>query len=872
MNWWQRLRPRGRMERELDAELRFHVDRLVDDNIRAGMSREAARRAARASFGGLDQVKEHCRDARGTRWVHDAAQDARFAARLLIKERGLTAVAVLALGCGLGVNTTLFSIVNAICIRGLPIERPERAVFVSARDARDRDRPLSSREFQALESAVASFSTVAAYSSAPAIVGDEGRPPDRVGGTSVSASAFGLIGQQPMLGRDFRADDDRPGAAAVVILGSRVWKSRYAGDPLVVGRTIRVNGAAATVIGVMPDGFRFPSNADLWQPLAAAAGLVPGSGQPQTLDVIARLDGKASLAGAREDVRAQGVRLASLYPDTNNETRLSVVPINERFSGNIKDPAWVAFITVGALVVVIACSNVATMLLARSVRRSREMAVRLSLGATRGRIVRQLLAESAVLAMLGGLAGLSLAAVGLRLFARAIPENALPYWMTLTMDVRVFMVLALVCLGTVLLFGLAPALHVARATVHDVLKEGSGTASSGISARRWTAGFLTAEFALTVVLLSAVGITVDDFLELQRRDPRIDASRLLTTWVTLPAGRYRSPEERLMFYRGLQERLDAIGAISSASLSTAVPFGGASSRHLVIDGRPVGNDGDAVVLTVAVGPRYFATVGLQIARGRAFTEEDGGSGHDTAIVNQRLADIYFPGEEPIGRRIRAARDAAAKDAGPWLTIVGISPTLRQRAQATSDPVIYTPFRGTAPATAVLLARGHGDPAALSPVLREEVRALDPDLPLYRAMTLEQAAWESGWNPRVSTMLIMSIAFIALGLATIGLTAATSQAVAQRTWEIGIRVALGARPPQVMALVLRRAFLQVAAGLVVGAACTAIWERLFSEPGTMTAATNLLAVAALLIVVAGGACLWPARRAARLDPVLALRKQ
>jgi predicted permease len=858
------------MERELDAELRFHFDRLVDDNLRMGMSAEAARRSARARFGGLDQVKEDCRDARGTRWAHEIAQDARFALRLLLQERVLTGVAVLALGCGLGVNTMLFTIVNALCIRGLPIERPERTVFVSARDARDRDRPLSPREFEILESGVGSFSSVAAYTNAPVTVGDEGRAPDRAAGTSISANAFGIIGQQPLLGRGFRPDDDRPGASAVVILGSRLWKSRYAGDPLVIGRTIRVNGAPATVIGVMPDGFRFPGNADVWQPLWAAAGFVPGAAQPQALDVIARLVEQATIPGAREDVRAAGVRLSAAHPETNKDARLALAPINDRVNGNITDPAWLAFLTAGALVVLIACANVANMLLARAVRRSREMAIRLSLGATRGRIIRQLLAESAILALLGGLAGLSLAALGLRLFASAIPENALPYWVSFAMDARVFVVLTAACLGTVLLFGLAPALHVSKASVNDVLKDGSGTSSSGIAARRWTSGFLTAEFALTVVLLAGVGLTFHSFQELQRKDPPIDASGLLTTWLTLPSAKYRSPEERLLFYRGLQERLDAIGAISSASLATTLPYGGAPRRRLLIDGRPIGSDAAADVLTVGIGVRYFQTVGLRVSRGRAFTDEDGTSGRDTAIVNQRLADMFFAGDDAIGRRIRTPRDAGGVDQGPWLTIVGISPTVRQRALPDPDPVVYVPFRATAPATAVLLVRGHDDPGAIVPLLREEVRALDPNLPLYRAMTLQQAAWESGWNGRVSAGLITTIAFIALGLATIGLSASTAHAVVQRTREIGIRVALGARPGQVMVLILRRGLLQIGAGLAAGAVCAFIWERLFGAPGTLTAAENLLAVAAVLIVVAGGACLWPARRAARLDPVRALR--
>ncbi len=870
MNWWQRVRHRGKMERELDAELRFHFDRLVDDYLRAGMSERAARRAARAEFGGLDQVKEACRDARGTRWVHDAAHDARFALRLLVKERGTTAVAVLALGCGLGVNTTLFSIVNAICIRGLAIADADRTVFVSARDARDRILPLASHEFQLLQTGVTSFSAMGAYTSAPATVGDEGQAADRATATSISPGAFGILGHRPILGRDFVAGDDRPGAPAVAILGHRIWRNRYASDPQVVGRTIRVNGEPTTVVGIMADGFRFPSNTDLWLPLQMAQPAAPGAAPERSLDAIATLADGVTLAGAREGVTSAATRLAAQYPDTNRDVRLTAVPINERFNGNIKDPAWVAFITVGALVVIIACSNVATLLLARSVRRGREMAIRLSLGATRRRIVRQLLAESVILAGFGGVAALGFAALGLRLFARAFPTDALPYWITFTMDGRVFLVLAAACLGTVVLFGLAPALHASRASVSGVLKDGSGSSTSGISARRWTAVFLTAEFALTVLLLAAVGLTVRNFQELRRKDPQLDASRLITTWVTLPPSDYRTPEKRLAFYRGLQARLDAVSAISVSTLATGMPFGGASQRHLQIDGRETPGDASGDILVVGVGPRYFETLGQTLGQGRAFTDEDGSAGRDTAIVNQRLADVFFQRENPIGRRIRVARDAAGKDLGPWLTIVGVSPAIRQRPSQNPDPVVYRPFQALAPATAVLLAKGPGDPSAVVPIVREEVRALDPNLPVYRAMTLERAAWEAGWNARVSAQLITTIALIALGLATLGLTASTAQAVAQRTREIGIRVALGARPVQVLALVMRRATLQIAAGLVMGTACTIVWERIFGGGAAMAAVSNLLGVALLLVVVAGGACLWPARRAAKLDPVRALR--
>ena len=871
MNWWSRVWRRGRLERELDTELRFHVERAIGDHVRAGLSPAEARRRARLELGGLEQLKEECRDARGTRWVHDAGSDLRFAARLLVKERGLTVVAVLALALGIGVNNMLFTILNAHCIRGLPVVDPGRTVGLAARGTDERDRPLSYNEFADLQT-VGGFSGVAAFASEPSTVADEHRAPERAIAAYVSRNALPLFGVQPALGRGFTSGDDRPGAPRVVILGGGWWSQHYDRDPAVIGRSIRVNAAPAVVIGVMPDGFKFPNNADLWLPLAALPDLQSvaapaAAADARLLGAFARLRDAASLAQVRAEVDAISARRQQLHPEISKDVRLMAVPINEQYNGDITHPAWMAFFIVGIVLVVIACSNVANLLLARSVRRSREIAIRLSLGATRGRIVRQLLAESLLLALAGGMAGLAVSFAGLRLFSSAIPEGGLPYWVRYTMDGRVIAVLASVCLGTVFLFGLAPALHVSKTSVNGVLKDTGAVGAGGVHAGRWTAAFLTVQFALTVLLLSALAAGVELFSS-TRGDVTIDAPRLLTMWMTLPDNRYPTAAQRLAFYDRLQERLPGIPSIASGGFGTSLPLPG-TPRHVAIEGRAEGEGVQRRGSMLIVDSGYLEAAGLSVVRGRPFSKEDGASGPATAIVDRRFAELFFPQEDPIGRRIRLSAEQRAKPDAPWITIVGIAPTIRYDDDPA--PLVYVPFRGAAPATAVLIVRAPQDPAALAPVLREEVRALDPDLPLYRVATLEQAIWEAGWNGRVSRGLITTIALIALGLALVGLGAMTAHAVALRRHEIGVRIALGARGRQVMALVLRRALVQLTAGIIAGIGCTILWTRMFG-PADATAPSNLLAVIAVLVAAALAACLWPARRAARLDPLLAIRQE
>ena len=587
------------------------------------------------------------------------SEDLRFAARLLAKDRGFTFVAVLALALGIGVNTTMFTAVNAICLRGLPIDEPDRVMSLRMRDARELPRDLSYRDFEDIRRELRAFDSLAAAATLTTAVREEDEAgnataPDRVIASYVSAGAFRAVGETPRIGRDFREDDDRLGAPATVIIGSGLWTSRYGSDPAIVGRTILVGARPATVIGVMPDRFKFPNNADLWMPLTSMPGLTEQPRDARTMTVFGRLRDGATIGHVREEFGAAVARLARAFPDTGAGMRALVEPISDRFNSPITQPAWIAFISVGIFLVLISCANVANLLLMRSARRGRELAVRAALGATRTRMVRQLLVESSLLAALGGVFGLGVALAGNRLFAAAIPEGGLPYWIELTIDGRVLAVLTVACLGTVLLFGLAPSLHVSKTDVRTVLQEAGRSVSGGVRARRWTALFLTAEFALTMILLSGLVANVHAAREGERASRTFDPSNLLTMWVTPAPLRYPAAADRLAFYQRLDERLAAIPSIASATIAGALPLSGAAPRQLEIDGRSAASgagDRKPTVFTTTVGTRYFETLNKPVLRGRSFTWRDGTPEAPHVIVNQRFVELFLREGDPIGRRI-----------------------------------------------------------------------------------------------------------------------------------------------------------------------------------------------------------------------------
>jgi predicted permease len=870
MTWWRRLLHRGRLERQLDAELRFHFDRLVDDRVRAGMAPDEARRAARLEFGGVEQLKEECRDARATRWAHDFVQDVQFAARLLRKDRAFAALAVLALALGIGVNTMFFTIVNAMCLRG-PLDNPAGLVHIGTVSAAGMPGGISAAEFEDIRAAVRALTRTAAYATAPVALGDDLLAPERTTAAYVSADAFDLAAAAHAIGRGFDAADHATGAPPVAVVSASLWTRRYDADRRILERTVRIDGRQTGIVGVMRDGFRFPNDAEIWLPLAAMDGADPGARHARLLGAFGRLADGATVPTAHAELGELARRLEREHPQSNEGIRLTAVPFNERFTAPLTHPAWMAFITAGTLVLLIACANVANLLLARAVRRAPDMAMRASLGASRARIVRQLLVECLLLAIVGGTAGLIVALLGLRVMSAAIPPDALPSWMALRMDGRVLGMLVAVCAGAVFAFGFVPALHTSAASMTLAVRD-QARLRSGRGAGRLTSAFLAVQFALTFILLVAVANGV---LFREDDEPVIDDSNILTTWVTLPSRSYESEERRALGYARLMQNAAAISGVSQATLATSLPFAPAPQRRVAIPGRDAGRaEAASTVGTVSIGPRYFEAFGVGILRGRDFSSDDGTAEGKPAIVNQRFADLYFAKQDPLGQRfeLRGQNDA---ESTPALTIVGVAPDI-PHGRGPDAPVVYQPFAASWPATAVLILRHRPGDTTVAAALRERVRALDRDLPLFRTMSMERVVRDAGWNPRVSSGLINSISTIALVLAVVGLYGVTAHAVAARAREIGVRVALGARPRDVRWLVLRRALAQLAIGLPLGVAFTALWNRAFVAVSNDVDVSRyllvLLAVVLTITTVGIVACLLPAQRAARLDPLVTLRQE
>ena len=588
MSWWRRLRHRERLEGDLDRELRDHVERQVADHVRAGLPEDEARRRARLEFGGLDQVKELCRDARGTRWIEGVSRDLRYAVRRLARDRSLVALAVSTLGLGIGLNVTIFTMVHAIFVRGLPYEDPGRLVNVSsARDPVDAYQRVSLPDFEDYRREPATLSGLAAFTvdSRTSLSGDEHGPQPR-NSSLVTPNTFGLLGQPVLLGRDFRAADGRRGADGTVILGHHVWRERYGGNPDVVGRIVRVDGEPSTVIGVMPEGVRFPFRAEFWQALRPTEVLERRDAR--ALATVGRLRPGVAIEEARAEIRTIAERLRAQHPATNEDVRATVQSFNDWATGANVRLIYRTLAGAVAFVLLIACANVASLLIARSAQRAHEFAIRFAQGATRWQVVRQLSAESLVLGNAGGLAGLAVAAGGVRLAEVLTRDMGMPPWMAFTIDPPVVAFFIGLCIATTLLFGLAPLLHLARTPVGGLLQEGTRSGTRSLRARRLSSAMLVVEATLALVLLGGTGLMLRSLDKLYRVDLGFDLDRVLYGEVTLPSARYSEPEERVRFVTRLEDRLNASRGVRAASVVT-----NRSTAVLELAGRPAGVRGAA---------------------------------------------------------------------------------------------------------------------------------------------------------------------------------------------------------------------------------------------------------------------------------------
>ncbi|MQA89281.1 MAG: FtsX-like permease family protein [Gemmatimonas sp.] len=803
-------------------------------------------------------------------------QDIRYAARRLKGAPWFTAAAVLTLSLAIGANTTVFTLVNAVLIRGLPFENPDEIMSVWMENERGQQSSLSYPNLEDLRNQSQSFQSLAGSLGASVNVSDTEQVAERIVGAYVTANFFDVIGEEPVTGRGFLEEDDRPGAPPVVLIGYTLWQNRYGGDPAVLGETIKVNSLPATVVGIMGPGMRFPNEADVW---------IPKSNLPPEIEVenrgtrnfsgIGRLAPGVSEERAREEIQAIGARLAEAYPETA-EWRPNLMSFQERTNDTEIRIIFLSLFGAVVFVLLIACANVGNLLLARSAQRSREIAVRVSLGATRGRIVRQLLVESLLLALMAGAFGLGLAVLGVRWFDANTQDVGKPYWMDFTFDGIVFGFIAFVCLATVLFFGLAPALNVSRTDVNEVLKEGGRSGSAGMRARRWTSTLVVGELVLTLVLLSGAMFMMRSFMSLYRMDTGFDTQSLLTMQMYLPLTKYPEPGPRQQLFENLERRLGDEAALEASTLATVPPVSGGAQPPLQIEGGDeVEPELRPVVTLVTVGDRYFETLDLPLIQGRVFGQNDGDPGSETVIVNQRFADLHFEGDA-LGRRIRLGVGATG-DEEPWLTIVGIAPNVRQAAieEREPDPVAYQPLRANPARSMGVLVRTRADRAAATAAVREALRGGDPDLPVFNIMTMDERLAQQRWPFRTFGLLFSIFAVIALVLSGVGLYSVTAYSVAQRTQEFGIRMSLGAKPRDISWLALRRGLIHLAIGLPIGLlgafGVGQLLQGLLAQISP-TDPITLISIVLLLGTIAVVACLRPAQRAARLDPMVAFRTE
>ena len=861
MEFWRRLRflvRRSRFDRDLEEEMQFHLAMKENERREAGVGPEEARYAARRRFGNVTRLAEDSREA----WVWGAverfAKDIRFALRMLGRNPGFALAAVLVLALGIGANTAIFSVVNALLLNPFPFPESHRLVAVEARHSSGQNRGTGYRDFLDWREQNVVFEEMA-LPPWPGSYTLTGRgEPERITGGFATAGFFPLLGVQPALGRFFTADEDRPGAPGVALVSYAAWQRRFNGRADIIGHTMTLDGKPYTIIGVMPGRFVFPGRTcEFWAPLSENPG---NSRYQHQYTAIARLKAGVTVERAQADMTAIARRLEQQYPETNKGWGVVVTPIGQALAQEVKRPAGILFAVV-VFVLLLACANVAGLMLARASGRAKEIAIRTSLGASRARIVRQMLTESVLLAVLGGGLGLIVAEWLIHVLRAAAPQD-FGLDSTLRLDSYVLGFTLAVSLAAGVVFGLAPALYGSMTDLNVALK-GGGSAWSGARSRsRFLSGLVAGEVALSLVLLVGAGLLTKDFLLMLRVDLGLRTEHLLTFVLAPPRAEYPTAQ----LYQDLLARLRSAPCVESAAAVGYLPMtGGYSGSGFEIEGRP--KPADWMELTAQNNystPGYFRTIGIPLLRGRDFDERDTAASARVVIINDTLARRYFPNEDPIGHRIRR---------GQWRTIVGVVGSVKHQ-QPMRDPVpmMYLPF-AQSPGPAWVVVRTAGDPVKLAAVARGVVRALDPDVPVLRLRTMRQVVSDSLSEERLITSLVAGFSLFALALAAIGIYGVIAYSVSQRTHEMGVRFALGASSGHVLALVVRKGALLAGAGVVVGVPAALAASRVMASllhgisPRDLTVFAG---VPAVLLAVALLASYIPARRAARVDPLVALR--
>jgi putative ABC transport system permease protein len=877
---------RSRREADLDEELRFHLEAQIEENLARGMDPQAARAAALRTFGGVDQVKEACRDERGLPWLETSVRDVRWSLRSLRKSSAFTATAVIVLALGIGATTAVFSVVHGVLLEPLPFPEPDRLLALwEANPERGWDRANASpanlldwRERSETLADVTGHGWEGGWTLA-GVDGAGGRL-DRVEGVEVMANFFSVLGAEPPLGPGFPEDAHWLTGERTVVLSHALWRNRFGGDPAIVGRRVTLNAVPHTVVGIAAEGFAYPlADLDVWVPFDWQPGFLeaPWFRFAHFVRPIARLAPGATPEEAGAELAAIAAQLEQQHPETNRGYQAGVTPLRDWLVGDVRQPLLILFVAV-VLVLFGACANTANLLLARAGARSREMAMRSALGASRTRLVRQLLSESLTLAFLGGAAGLLLALAGTRILAR-LASDALPLAAQIGVDGPVLAAALAVTLGTGLLFGILPALRLSRRPSAEALKEGSDRAAGGVGRSRALGLLVVAEVAVAVVLVVGAGLALRSFAGLVGVEPGFEAEdRTAATYFLAPA-RHPESERVVALSRRLLERVRGLPGVESAALASSLPLGGVEwSSDFTVEGRP--DEPGIDFARRIVSPGYFRTMGVPLLAGRSFGPGDDERGSPVVVVNETLARLHFGAENPVGRRLAFGREPA--DESVWREVVGVvgdekieglaAPGRMEVFVPLGQELLEYPRLPQRQYRLVAHAPGY-DPETLAAELRAVALELDPELLLFSMETLESVVAGAAARERLLMLLLGLFAALALVLAAVGLYGLMAYAVAGRRREIGIRLALGASGPGVVAAILARGMGLFASGLALGLAAALLLGRsmeavLFGvrpgDPATLAAGTGILALAAF------AAAYLPARRAARIDPMETLR--
>ncbi len=866
MRFWFR---RSREERELDEEMKFHLSQETELRIDRGQSPDAARQSARRDFGNIALAKEVTRDIWGWNALDRAAQDFRFAWRMLIKNKAFTAVAVLALTLGIGATTAVFSVVYTVLLRPLPFPEPERLVMAWEVQPSGRPNVVQTQNFLDWRRRSHSFEDFAALLQAPVNLSGDGDP-IQFPGLRVTEGFFSILGVPPLLGRAFRAAEHVSGGPSVIILSHGLWQRRFGSRPDIVGRRIQVNGAACEIIGVTPPGFGFPNQtAGAFVPAQIDPAAAPQQGR--NYRTVARLKRGVSVQSATAEMQSIAAQLAGERPRMNARWSAKVIPLLDQTVGDSRRMLLVVFGAV-AFVLLIACANVSNLLLMRASARRREMTLRVALGAGRFRLLHQLTIESLTLAVTGGLLGFALAWWGVPALIGLLPEGfSLPRVDEIVVDYRILAFTMLVSIGCGLFFGIFPAMQVDRGSVSTGLRLGGRTGTSGN--RRVRNVLVVAEIGLAVLLVIGAGLMLRSFLRLHQTDPGFRPDRLVSFRMFFMPAKYTDSQRRAAATQQILDRVRALPMIAGAGTIHLLPLSGAQSGSgYYRTDRPVPAPGSGSTADISViSDDYFRTMGIAMVAGREFDKRDRLGAPPVLILNRAAAQEIFPNENPIGKRLNVSWQGP-----PESEVIGVSADIRHNGlEHDAYPTIFLPNGQRPNLFTFLLVRTRGDNASAIAAVRQQIREADPDQGVSDIKTMTDVMADSIARPRIQAALLGVFGMVALALACLGIYAVVSYSVEQRSREMGVRLALGAAPASILGMVLREGLLLAAAGIVVGVVASLALTRYLETMLFAIRATDpqvYVTVCAILAASAAAGCYFPASRATRVDPAVVLREE